>query len=80
MTQCTPHASDSRRPVAIFGDSATIGGFGRSRATRRPVEPDEVQQTMAARSSVSAMFCAAAAMASAPVASGSGRCALMMPR
>ena len=39
----------------MFGDSATIGGFGRSRATRRPVEPEEVQQTMAARSSVSAI-------------------------
>ena len=50
---------------------ATIGGFGRSRETRNPVEPEEVQQTMAERSSVSATCRAAAAMASAPVGSGS---------
>ena len=50
---------------------ATIGGCGRSRDRRRPVEPELVQQTMAERSSVSATCRAAAAMASAPVGSGS---------
>ena len=35
ITQCTPHTTASRRPVAILGDSATIGGRGRSRATRK---------------------------------------------
>ena len=77
-TQCTPQTSDSRRAVARLGEIATIGDFGRSRATRNAVEPEEVQQTMAARSSVSAIWRAAAAMASAPVASGSVRCAWMM--
>jgi hypothetical protein len=57
----------------MFGDSATTGGRGRSRATRNAVEPEEVQQITAARSSVSAMWRAASAMASAPVASGSAR-------
>ena len=79
-TQCTPQTTASRRPVDMFGDSATIGGRGRSRATRKAVEPDEVQQMTAARSSVSAMWRAASAMASAPVASGTARCALMMVR
>ena len=45
----------SRRPVDILGESATVGGLGRSRATRSAVEPDEVQHTMAARSTVSAI-------------------------
>ena len=80
ITQCTPHTTDSRRPVAMLGDSATIGGRGRSRAMRRPVEPDEVQHTTAARSSVSAIWRAASAMASAPVASGTARWASMMLR
>ena len=48
---------------------------GRSRAIRKAVEPDEVQATIALRSSVSATSRAATAMASAPVASGAGRCA-----
>ena len=37
------HAPDQRQFAAglqTFGDSATIGGFGRSRATRKPVEPE----------------------------------------
>ena len=46
-TQCTPQTSDSLRPVARLGEIATIGGFGRSRATRSPVEPENVQHTMA---------------------------------
>ena len=67
MTQWMPQTSDNLRPDATIGESATIGGCGRSRDTRSPVEPDEVQHTMAARSSVSATWRAAAAMASAPV-------------
>ena len=73
------HAPDQRQP-------APGRDVGRQRHDRRPaaararrasaVEPDEVQQTMAARSSVSAIWRAAAAMASAPVASGSARCAV----
>ena len=74
-TQWTPQTTARRRPVEILGDSATIGERGRSRATRRPVEPDDVQQTTAARSSVSAIWRAASAIASAPVASGAARCA-----
>ena len=57
-----------------------IGDFGRSRATRSAVEPENVQHTTAERSSVSAIWRAAAAMASDPVASGSARCAWMIPR
>ena len=79
-TQCTPHTTESLRPVDMLGEIATIGGFGRSRATRSAVAPDEVQHTMAERSSVSAISRVAAAMASEPVASGSARCALMMLR
>jgi hypothetical protein len=56
-----------------LGEIATIGDVGRSRATRRPVAPELVQHTIAARSSVSAISRAAAAIASAPVASGSLR-------
>ena len=78
--QCTPQTSDSRRPVESLGEIATIGDFGRSRATRNAVEPEDVQQTMAESSSVSAICRAAAAMASAPVASGSVRWAWMMVR
>ena len=48
-TQCTPQTSASRRPVETFGVSATIGGCGRSRATRSAVEPEEVQQTIAGK-------------------------------
>ncbi len=73
-----PQQTDSRRPVSTFGDSATIGTCGRSRATRSAVEPEKVQQTTAERSSVSAIWRAAAAMASEPVASGSACCAFMM--
>src|SRR6266550_2473884 len=65
-----PQTSDNLRPVERLGEIATIGGSGRSRATRKPVEPEKVQQTMAERSSVSAICRVAAAMASAPVASG----------
>ena len=79
-TQCTPHTSDSLRPVSRLGEIATIGGCGRSRATRRPVAPELVQQMMADSSRVSAICRAAALMASAPVASGSVRCAWMMVR
>ena len=78
--QCTPHTSDKRRPVDSLGEIATIGDFGRSRATRNPVEPELVQQTTAESSRVSAIWRAAAAMASAPVASGSVRWAWMMVR
>jgi len=63
-----------------LGVIATSGGFGRSRATRMAVEPDEVQQMIADNSSVSAICRAASAMASAPVASGSVRCASMIER
>src|ERR1700683_3064813 len=66
-----PQTTDSFRPAATIGEMAMMGHCGRSRATRKPVEPDEVQQTMEARSSVSATCRAAAAMASALVASGS---------
>jgi hypothetical protein len=60
---------DSFRPAASAGEMATIGHFGRSRDTRKPVEPEQVQQTIADRSSVSATCRAAAAIASAPVRS-----------
>ena len=35
-------ATARRRPVAIFGVSAMMGRKGRSRATRKPVEPEPV--------------------------------------
>ena len=75
-----PHQRELAGPVAMFGEIDTIGAFGRSRATRSAVAPDEVQHTRALRSSVSAISRAAAAMASAPVASGATRWASMMPR
>ena len=80
ITQCTPHASDSLRPVVMFGEMATIGGSGRSRAMRSAVEPELVQQMTADRSSVSAIWRAAAAIASAPVGSGSARWSWMTAR
>ncbi len=73
MTQWMPQTTDNFRPAPSIGEIATIGQFGRSRDTRSPVEPELVQHTMAGRSSVSATCRAAAAMASAPVASGSVR-------
>ena len=79
-TAWTPHASARRRAVLMFGVSARIGGCGRSREMRRPVAPDAVHATMALRSSVSATSRVATAMASAPVASGGERWALMMLR
>jgi hypothetical protein len=79
-TQCTPHTTDSLRPVAMFGVIATTGGLGRSRATRTAVEPDEVQQMIAGRSSVSAIWRAASAIASPAVDSGSGRCEVTIAR
>ena len=78
--QWTPHTAARRRPVATLGEIATIAGPGRSRATRSAVAPDEVQQTTAERSSVSAIWRDAAAIASAPVASGSVRWAWMIER
>src|SRR5688572_17274938 len=54
-TQCTPHTNDNFRAVLTLGDRAIIGDFGRSRATRTAVEPDEVHDMMADRSSVSAI-------------------------
>ena len=74
-TQCTPQTTDSLRPVARFGVIATTGGFGRSRATRSAVDPELVQQMIADRSSVSAIWRAASAIASPAVGSGSARCA-----
>jgi hypothetical protein len=68
------------RAAVSFGEIATIGDFGRSRATRNAVDPEKVQQTIAGKSSVSAIWRAASAMASAPVASGSERCAWMIER
>ena len=40
MTQWMPQTSDNFRPAATIGEIATIGGFGRSRETRMPVEPE----------------------------------------
>ena len=77
---CTPHTSASRRAVATLGVIAMTGGFGRSRATRSAVAPDEVPQTIAAMSRYSAISLAAAAMASAPVGSGGGRWLAMTDR
>ena len=79
-TQCTPHTTDSLRPVMRFGVIATTGGLGRSRATRSAVDPELVQQMIAERSSVSAICRAASAIASPTVGSGSARCALTTPR
>ena len=45
-TACTPQTSARRRAVATIGVSARIGERGRSRAMRRPVEPDAVQAQM----------------------------------
>jgi hypothetical protein len=78
--QCTPQTSESRRPVESRGEIATIGDCGRSRATRNAVEPELVQEMIAESASVSAIWPAAAAIASAPVASGSVRWAWMMVR
>ena len=80
MTQCTPHTSESLRPVDRFGEMAMIGDFGRSRATRSAVAPELVQHTIAESTRVSAMPRAAAAIASEPVASGSARCASTIER
>jgi hypothetical protein len=59
------------RPVETFGEIDMIGDRGRSRATRSAVAPEEVQHD---RVEIERFGdpCAAAAMASAPVASGSG--------
>ncbi len=65
---------DDGKAVARFGVSAITVEFGRSRAMRKAVEPEEVQAQIALRFSVSAISWAALAMASAPVASGSLLC------
>ena len=51
------HPPDDRQLAAGqgFGEIDTIGGCGRSRATRKAVAPDDVQHTTALRSSVSAI-------------------------
>ena len=78
-TQCTPQTSAACAPVATFGEIATIGGL---RPLARDAQRGRARGGPAARSptrsSVSAIWRAAAAMASAPVASGSVRCAWMM--
>src|SRR5947207_13878690 len=42
MTQWMPQTTDNFRPAASIGEIATIGHFGRSRDTRSPVEPEQV--------------------------------------
>ena len=54
----------SRRAVARIGVSTMIGTSGRSLAARRAVEPDDVQQTIAAAFTVPTI-CRAAAKVSA---------------
>ena len=49
MTQWMPQTTDNFRPAPSIGEIATIGHFGRSRETRSPVEPEQVQHTMAAK-------------------------------
>ena len=71
-----PRRATSRRPVDDVRRERDDRRAAAARARRAaPVEPEAVQQTIAARSSVSAIWRAAAAIASAPVASGSVRCA-----
>ena len=45
-TACTPQARASRRATSTIGVSARMGEHGRSRAMRRPVEPEAVQAQM----------------------------------
>ena len=58
-----------RRAVAICDVSTSNGTEGRSRATRRAVEPDDVKQMIALVSIVRTICAADAASASAVVAS-----------
>ena len=60
----------SRRAVLSDGVSTSSGTVGRSRATRRAVEPELVKQTIAEAPTVRTMSAAARAMASLVVASG----------
>ena len=51
-TACAPHSRPSRRAVFSDGVSTSSGTVGRSRATRRAVEPELVKQTIAAAPTV----------------------------
>ena len=76
------HAPDHREPPA-GGEVRRDRDDRRARPFARDAQAGRargVQQMIAARSSVSAIWRAASAMASAPVASGSARCASMMVR
>ena len=77
-TQCTPQTSDNRRPVAIFGEIATIGGVRplarHAQAGRAGKGPADDRRQIERFGDLRAP----PAMASAPVASGSARCAWMM--
>ena len=46
-TECTPHANASRRAVEGWGVTLKMAASGRSRAARKLVWPDWVQQMMA---------------------------------
>ena len=74
--ECTPQTTARRPAVSRFGVIATIGGCGRSRATRSAVAPERGPGDDRVEIERLGDICrAAAAMASAPVASGSARCA-----
>ena len=72
-TACAPHNSATRRAVRIDGVSTSIGVSGRSRATRRAVEPLEVNTVIALIGTVSAMVMQLCANASDVVASNPGQ-------
>ena len=69
VTAKAPHSSPSLRAVALDAVSTKTGTAGRSREMRRAVEPDDVKQTIALVSTVSAIRPLASAKASAVVAS-----------
>ena len=62
-----PHSSPKRRAVSGAGVSTRMGTDGRSRATRRAVEPDVVKQMIADADTMAAMSLADSASASAVV-------------
>src|SRR5688572_10182981 len=72
-TAWAPHNRPSRRAVLSDGVSTSKGTAGRSRATRRAVDPEAVKLTIADALTVPTIVLADWAMASAVVGSGSVR-------
>src|ERR1051326_7680434 len=69
-TQCAPHSNARRRAVLRFGVNARIGDAGRSRAARKAVAPELVNDKIAAAPTVAPTWLAAALIASRSVCSG----------